>query len=379
MTTSSPSISILMPVYHAVRYLPAALDSMLAQTFSDFELIAIDDGTRDGSAEVLARYAARDARIRVVTQENRGLVASLNRALELARAPLVARMDHDDISRPDRLAKQFAYLRQHPDVAAVSGAMDLIDQDGRYLRTEAYPTVPSAIESELRHGSCVSHPAVMARTAVLRAVGGYRKIVQCAEDYDLWLRVSEISHIGNLPDVVLSYRQHPTKMSLRYYVEQQLAVLAARGAAELRRRGIADPLASADPKSPMSYRALRRMFVGSIPPAELAHPFFCTVLGKTAEQGSITDWSRLYLRYGLWDLDRDAAATIILLLGHLLLRRRRAGAPLGELARFPFWAVVTAICHPSAAVSAAVQARGQLRERAAMRRRERPAKSATAA
>jgi hypothetical protein len=257
--------------------------------------------------------------------------------------------------------------------------MDLIDQDGHYLRTEAYPTLPSAVASELRHASCVSHPAVMARTAVLRAVGGYRKIVQYAEDYDLWLRVSEISHIANLPDVLLSYRQHPAKMSVRYYVEQQLAVLAARGAAQLRRRGIVDPLASADPQSPLSYRALRRMFGGAIPRAEFADPFFCTVLGKTAEQGSIAEWSRLYRRYGLWDLDRDGAATMILLLGHVMFRRRRAGAPPRELAQFAFWAMVTAICHPIAAARAAMQARSQLVERAALRRRQRSAKSATPA
>ncbi len=379
MTITSPSISILMPVYHAVRYLPSALDSMLAQTFSDFELIAIDDGTRDGSAEVLAGYAARDGRIVVVTQENQGLVASLNRALALARAPFVARMDHDDISRPDRLAKQIAYLREHPNVAAVSGAVDLIDQDGGYLRTEAYPTLPSAIESELRHASCICHPAVMARTDALRAVGGYRRIVECAEDYDLWLRIAESSHIANLPDVLLSYRQHPAKMSTRHYARQQLAVLAARAAAELRRRGIADPLASADPRSPLTYPALRRLFKGAIPPAAFALPFFRAVLGETVAHGSIAEWSRSYLRDGVWDLDRDGAAAMILLLGHLMLRRRRAAAPLGELARFAFCALVTAVCRPLAGLRAAAQARCEFLDRAAMRRGKGPAKSPTPA
>src|SRR5262245_14197402 len=120
-TETTPAISVLMPIYNAGRFLPAAVESVLAQTFADFELIAIDDGSRDGSSEVLAQLAARDPRIRVFAQENRGIVATLNRALELARAPLVARMDADDLSRPDRFAKQIAFLRQHPEVAAVSG------------------------------------------------------------------------------------------------------------------------------------------------------------------------------------------------------------------------------------------------------------------
>jgi glycosyltransferase involved in cell wall biosynthesis len=107
-TELTPAISVLMPVYNAGRFLPAAIESILAQTCADFELIAIDDGSRDGSADVLAQFAARDPRVRVLTQENRGIVATLNRALELARAPLVARMDADDLSRRDRFAKQVA-------------------------------------------------------------------------------------------------------------------------------------------------------------------------------------------------------------------------------------------------------------------------------
>src|SRR5262245_15036509 len=100
MAESLPAISVLMPVYNAGRFLAPALDSVLAQTFADFELIAIDDGSGDASGAVLAEYAVRDQRIRIFAQENRGIVATLNRALELARAPIVARMDADDLSRP---------------------------------------------------------------------------------------------------------------------------------------------------------------------------------------------------------------------------------------------------------------------------------------
>ncbi|HLH92633.1 MAG TPA: glycosyltransferase [Xanthobacteraceae bacterium] len=355
MSTASPAISVLIPVWHAVRFLPAALDSVLAQTFADFEVIAIDDGTHDGSADVLAAFAARDRRIRVMRQENQGIVASLNRAVDLARAPFVARMDHDDVSRPDRFAKQLAYLRLHPEVAAVSGAMDVIDQDGAYLRTEAAPTLPAAVASELLYRNCICHPAVMARTEALRKVGGYRKNAQFAEDYDLWLRLSEIGGVANLPDVLLSYRLHPVRMSTQGYIVQELAVLAARGAARQRRRGNPDPLASTDAEFPLGYREVQRMFEGVIPRAEFAFSFFQTVLGKTAEIGSIRDWARLYLRHGLGDLDGYGAAMMLMLLGHIMRRRRRAGVRLSEVAPYPFWAMVTAIRHPIAALDVAVR------------------------
>jgi glycosyltransferase involved in cell wall biosynthesis len=357
MDATSPAISVMIPVWHAVRFLPAALESVLTQTFADFELIAIDDGTRDGSAEVLAAFAARDPRVRVVRQENQGIVASLNRALGMARAPFVARMDHDDVSRPDRFAKQIAYLRQRPDVALVSGAMDVIGQDGTYLRTEAAPSLPAAVESELLYRNCICHPAVMARTEALRKVGGYRKNAQFAEDYDLWLRLSEVGQVANLPDVLLSYRLHPVRMSTRNYIAQELAVLAARGAARQRRRGNPDPLALPDADFPLGYRDVQRMFEGAIPRAEFAFSFFQTVLGKTAEVGSTHDWARLYLRHGLGDLDGYGAAMMLMLLGHVMRRRRRAGARLVALAPYPFWALVTALRHPVAAFDVAFRLR----------------------
>jgi glycosyltransferase involved in cell wall biosynthesis len=379
MITSTPAISVLMPVCNAGRFLAPAVESVLAQTFSDFELIAIDDGSSDESGKVLANFAARDPRIRLFSHGNQGIVATLNRALELARAPLVARMDADDICRPDRFGKQVAYMQHHPEIAAVSGAMDVIDESDTYLRTDAFPTLPDAIDSELLHRSCVCHPAVMARTAVLRSLGGYRRNVQYAEDYDLWLRMSEVGRIANLPDVLLSHRVHPSKTSERQFIAQELAVLAARGAARQRRRGRADPLALSETRSPLGYGALQRMFEDATPRAEFALAFFSTVLGKAAQQGSITQWSRLYLRHGLWDLDRNAAATMILLLGHVMLRRRRAGAPPGELARFLFWAMVTAVCHPLGALRAIVQAKSRFLTRDGTRRSERPAKSAASA
>jgi GT2 family glycosyltransferase len=353
MTTSTPAISVLMPVYNGGRFLAAAVDSILAQTFSDFELIALDGGSRDGSVELLRAIAARDARVIVVEDEQSSLVDSLNRGLAMARAPLVARMDADDVARPGRFAQQVAYLREHADVAVVSGAMELIDENGASLRTDTFPTSPDAVASELMHRCCVSHPAVMARTNVLRAVGGYRATAQHAEDYDLWLRVAEVGRIANLPDVLLSYRMHPVKASTQHLVAVELAALAVRGAARLRRSGKPDPLAATDLQLPLAYRSTQEMMADGMPRAEFALAFFRAVLGRETEQGSVAGWSRLYRRYGLRDLDRHGAAMMILLLGHNMLRRRYAGAPAHALMPYPFWAALTAVRHPLAVWSIA--------------------------
>jgi GT2 family glycosyltransferase len=356
MSTSTPAISVLMPVHNAGRFLAPALDSILAQTFSDFELIAINDGSTDDSGQALAEFAARDPRIRVISQHNAGIVAALNRALELARAPLIARMDADDLSRPDRFAKQVAYLREHPEVAVVSGAMDLIDENGAHLRVATFPTDPDAVASELLHRSCVCHPAVMAHVAALRSVGGYRANARHAEDYDLWLRIAEAGRIANLPDVLLSYRVHPQAISARNVVAQELAALAARGAARLRRSGMPDPLAAADVRLPLDYRVTQRMLAAAMPRPEFALAFFRATLGRAIEPGSIAEWSRLYLRYGLRDLDGRGAAMMIALLGHNMRRRRRGGGSLGALAAYPLLALVTAVCHPLAAWHIAINA-----------------------
>ena len=146
-------------------------------------------------------------------------------------------------------------------------------------------------------------------------------------------------------------------ISTQHTVEQELAVLAARGAARVRQSGKLDPLASAVTHSPLGYRAVQRMFAEAMPCPEFAFSFFRTVLGRTADTGSIAEWSKLYLRYGLWDLDADGAAKMMLLLGNNMLRLRRAGATLGSLIAYPFWALITALIHPTSAMRIALNSR----------------------
>src|SRR5207245_1926293 len=161
------------------------------QSFNDFELIAIDDGSTDQSAALLADFARSDRRIRLISRANTGIVTSLNQSLDLASGEYVARMDADDIALLSRLARQVAFLDAHPDVAVLGSAITLIDEDGGTIRDVAYPLTPPEVSRFLIEVGCaLAHPAVMMRRADVAAVGGYRAAYRHAEDYDLWLRIS---------------------------------------------------------------------------------------------------------------------------------------------------------------------------------------------
>ena len=204
-----PAISVVLAVYNGERYLRSAVDSVLGQTRADFELIAIDDGSADATPAILNEYAARDPRVRVVSRPNRGLTQTLNEGLELARAPYLARMDADDLCLPERFAQQAAHLDAHPDCVLVGSRVLVVDPDGLPIRHMADERTHEQIDhAHLNRGWPVVHPAVMMRTAAVRAVGGYRDAYDTLEDLDLFLRLAEVGRLANLPDVLLHYRQH---------------------------------------------------------------------------------------------------------------------------------------------------------------------------
>lgn len=204
-----PLVSIVLPVYNAERYLQAALASMLAQSFSDWEMICINDGSRDQSAQMLDALVQRDPRVRVVHQENAGLVATLNRGIAIASGALICRMDSDDIAMPDRLARQVAFLRNHPEHVAVGGAILKIDADSDPLGIDRLAADHAGIEHALLHRRTgMFHPTTMIRASALSAVGGYRSEYEWVEDHDLWLRLALRGRLANLPEVVLCYRLH---------------------------------------------------------------------------------------------------------------------------------------------------------------------------
>lgn len=235
----SPALSILIGAYNCPRYLPAAITSILNQTFRDFELLLIDDGSTDRrTPALLKKFARRDSRIRIITAAHSGIVGIRNIGLAEAAAPLIGCMDQDDCSLPDRFAAQVAFLEQHPEVAVVGGWQETMDAAGRPIRTIEAPTQHTPMDDAHLSGvTTIGHPTALYRAQVARAVGGYLPQTELAEDLDLWLRIAEVARIANLPKVLLRYRVHSASTSsLRH--QRQLAVIHAACAAAWQRRGI---------------------------------------------------------------------------------------------------------------------------------------------
>jgi glycosyltransferase involved in cell wall biosynthesis len=216
-TTSPPPplISVVMPVHNAMPYLNESIQSILGQTFTDFELVILDDASIDGSGDALKKWAKKDARIRLHRSErNLGLSGSSNLVVSLARASLIARMDADDISRPERLMRQWEVMKTLPDVALVGTLSDGIDAAGRRVRPrDRWRLVRRSAFPPFPHGS------VMFRRAIFDEVGGYREELSGGEDQDLFLRIARRKRVVVLPDVLYHYRYHVNCSSLIFLTE----------------------------------------------------------------------------------------------------------------------------------------------------------------
>ena len=234
-----PAVSVLMPVYDAAAYVGHAVESILGQTFGDFEFLIYDDGSNDGSREILEAYARRDSRIQLFRKPHAGYAHWLREGTREASAPYIARMDADDVARATRLHEQLAFLERNAECCAVGARVLRIDPDGRPIREADVPLHHAGIEQALLagRGEAFPHPAVMLRRAVLLAAGGYRPEYEPAEDLDLFLRLAEQGRLANHPHVLLDYRQHVRKTSSVRWNEQRRMV--ARILAEARtRRGM---------------------------------------------------------------------------------------------------------------------------------------------
>ena len=214
-------VSVLMSIYNNEAHLPAALDSILQQTFSDFELIAIDDCSTDGSWEILTGYAERDRRIRPIRNpENIGLTRSLNQGWALARGKYIARMDADDISLPSRFAKQVAFMEAHPKVGVCGTWTKTIGVSTRDFAKDSinpYPPDDKTIRCWLLFGVGLAHPAVFLRQELfLKARLSYDNSYRCCQDYNLWVRASGYFELANIPEVLLFYRLHPQQVGQTY-------------------------------------------------------------------------------------------------------------------------------------------------------------------
>jgi hypothetical protein len=252
----APEVSVVMSVYNGEEYLREAVESVLGQTFGDFEFLIIDDGSKDKTGEMLAEYARRDARVRVVTQENRGLIASLNRGMEMARGELIARMDADDVALAERLERQVSFLREHPEVGLLGTFVENIGPRGEALGVFGPATGDRELREVMLRWNPFRHPTILMRKEIAVGVGGYRKGLRHAEEYDLWFRMAERTKIANLAEVLVRYRMHPKQVSVTNMEHQFICCRAAQVAAARRSRGLADPLDGVTEITPEFVRGL---------------------------------------------------------------------------------------------------------------------------
>jgi glycosyltransferase involved in cell wall biosynthesis len=203
----NPKISVLMPVYNVAEFVAASIESILNQTFQDFEFIIIDDGSNDGTSEAIGAY--KDPRIVFVQRRHLGTVYQLNFGLAIARGKYIARQDGDDWSHPKRFEKQIDFLESHPDYGVVSSAMSVSDEKGSPIKVLRYPAEPDF--EKLINKCCISHAASMWRRDINDRIGGYDEQFNknCCEDYDFWLRVVEHYRIHVQNEVLYTKRERP--------------------------------------------------------------------------------------------------------------------------------------------------------------------------
>jgi glycosyltransferase involved in cell wall biosynthesis len=202
----APLVTVLMSVHNDLRFLPAAVESILAQAFEDFEFLIVDDGSNDGCSEYL--HALRDERVHVLTNSaNIGLTRSLNRGLDVAGGKYIARMDADDISEPERIALQVSFLEEHSHVGLLGTGRLLIDEAGEIIASAAATSGRFEVRRKMLLGNAFAHPTVMMRRDVLECRRlRYDETFQTAQDYELWVRLLARTAGDNLPDPLVRYR-----------------------------------------------------------------------------------------------------------------------------------------------------------------------------
>lgn len=223
---NAPLVSVVLPVYNAEPYLRAAVNSLLIQDYTSHEIVAIDDGSTDRSLAILETLQRRDPRLRVVSRENRGIVATLNEGLALARGTLIARMDADDISYPHRISCQVEAFERDPSLAICGSGYDIILTDRRGLRFSADATADADLSAYGAFHTVLAHPTVIFNRAVIgEAELKYDPKYELAEDFEIFSRIGRQHAISRINAQLLAYRRHPASLSTRKSKAVQAATL----------------------------------------------------------------------------------------------------------------------------------------------------------
>ena len=222
----NPHVSVLMTVYNGEKFLKDAVESILNQTYSNFEFVIVDDNSTDGTFHILEQYSKRDKRINLIRNSDRiGFIRSLNKGLSVAQGEYIARMDADDVSLPNRLELQLKFLEDHPEIGLCGTWIKVItEKRGHYFIKN--PTSPFLIRWRLLFNDCIVHPSVMIHKKLLDQEGGYATEALYAEDYDLWIRLNKKTLFSNISDILYLYRIHGENISLKKDMEQEQKSIA---------------------------------------------------------------------------------------------------------------------------------------------------------
>ena len=273
---SKPIVSVVMAVCNVERFLAEAIESILNQTFTDFEFQIVDYGSTDNSKSIISSYAVRDGRVKYREMPPCDLPVARNASCALAQGEFIAIMDADDISLPDRLSREVEYLQRHPQVSFIGGAVEWIDSSGRPFHIHRHPSDERGIKNGLLTHNVFWHPTVFMRKDAFVSVGGYRSVFVCSHDYDLALRISDKYECANLDEVLVKYRVHPIQLTADRHIQQSLCKLAAQASAAARRAGRPDLLDT----------------VREINPATLAS----LGVGETEQRNSVVSDGRAWIR-----------------------------------------------------------------------------------
>lgn len=207
MKVKKPSVTVLMPVYNCEKYVEKAIESILKQSFRDFEFLIIDDASKDKTLSIVKKYAKKDKRIRVVAnKKNIQIAKSLNKGVDMAKADIIARMDSDDFSMSDRLKLQYNFLKRNPKIAIVGSNMIIVDDKGKKISKREYPTDSKSLRKIMFRYSPFAHPSVSFRKNIFLEFGGYNPRMVPCEDIDLWFKVCSKYEIANISKNLLQYR-----------------------------------------------------------------------------------------------------------------------------------------------------------------------------
>jgi len=220
MKNKKYSMTVIMPTFNVDKFIARAIESMLSQTFKDFELIIIDDASTDGTLEIARSYAKKDSRIKIVVNEkNLQVATTLNKGIKIAKSQIIARMDPDDISFPERLEKQFTFMKKHPNIAIVGTNILIINELGELISKREYPDKSNKLKKLMFKYSPFAHPTVMFRKKIFQEFGGYSVSMVPCEDIDLWFKIGSKYEISNIQEYLLKYTLIKTSNShndLRY-------------------------------------------------------------------------------------------------------------------------------------------------------------------